>query len=92
MGSMLGGGLQVAATHPAEGARSIGIFLMVLWAAAMVLFTGDMAASLAVPCDGGGCSFSGLSALHAAMQAILLLAAACVGGTGAALWIGRRTT
>lgn len=59
-----------------------GFFLMLLMAAATLLLTWDAAAN-----EG----WSGLSVVHAAMQAVLLLAALGSGSTGAVVWIGHRS-
>jgi hypothetical protein len=77
---------EVRRTTPDGGARFTGIFLMALWGLAMVVYTGDMAASDA--CTTSSCAWTGLAAIHTAMQGILLLAAIGTGAAGAGIWFG----
>jgi hypothetical protein len=74
-------------TVPDDGTRFMGIFLMALWSLAMVVFTGDLAASDGTCTGASTCAWTGLSGLHTFMQAVLLLAAIGAGATGASLWI-----
>lgn len=62
------------------GDAVLGFFLMLLMAFAMVLLAWDVAAN-----PGWG----GLSAVHAAIQTLLVMAAVASGSVGAVLWIGR---
>lgn len=71
-----------------DGTRFMGIFLMVLWSLAMVVFTGDMVMSGGPCAENASCAWTGLGGIHLGMQVVLLAAALGTGATGAALWFG----